>query len=130
MEWPDCFPPDCLPNDAKKPCDRVYRLIQQDSATADDFLTVRQLYPNRQFLDSDKECRSCALSVFNSRDDVTVNRRTGRFKNMKVAVANFTPDSGRIKHTPSPGTKNSHHSWWVPVNVEALTLFEAVDVTE
>ncbi|WP_333435031.1 hypothetical protein [Microcoleus sp. D2_18a_D3] len=61
---------------------------------------------------------------------MTVNRRTGRFKNMKVAVANLTPDSGRIKHTPSPGTKNSHHSWWVPVNVEALTLFEAVDVTE
>jgi hypothetical protein len=115
MQWPDYFPSDCPPKNSKDACDRVYRLIQQDSATADDFLTVRQLYPNRQFPDS---------------DDVTVNRRTGRFKNMKVAVANLTPDSGRIKHTPSPGTKNSHHSWWVPVNVEALTLFEAVDVAE
>jgi hypothetical protein len=60
MEWPDSFPPDCPPNDAKGPCDRVYRLIQQDSATADDFLTVRQLYPNRQFPDSEKECRVVA----------------------------------------------------------------------
>ncbi|NJL67943.1 MAG: hypothetical protein HC894_16570 [Microcoleus sp. SM1_3_4] len=63
MHWPEYFPPDCPPNDAKEPHDRVYRLIQQDAATADDFLTVRQLYPNRQFPDSEKECRSCALSV-------------------------------------------------------------------
>lgn len=129
MQWSDYFPPNCPPKDAREPSEQVYRLIQEDFPTTDDFLTVRQLYPNRQFPESEKECRACAISIFTSRNDVTVHRRTGRFKNMKVAVANLTPDSGRIKHTPSLGTKNSHHSWWVPVSVEAWSLFQAVDVT-
>jgi hypothetical protein len=130
MEWPDNFPDCCPPEDAREPSEMVYRWIKKDSPTPEDFLTVRDLYPNRPFPENDKECRACANSVYTSRDDMRINRTTGRFRDMNVAVGHLTPDLGRIKHTPSPGTKNSHHSWWIPIDVEAWTLFQAIDITK
>lgn len=131
MQWPDYLPENCPPEDARNPSEPVYRLISQNPPTSEDFKTVREQNPGRTFPEKEKECRACAVSVYTSKDDliklIKLTRRTGRFRNAKVAVGNLTPELGLIKHTPSPPERNnSHHSWWVPIDVTVSDLFKAV----
>ncbi len=130
MKWPEYFPQDCPPDDAREASDRVYRFIEQDRPTPEDFLTVRELYPTRKFPETEKECRACAISVFASKEDLRLTRRFGRFRNAKIAIGYLTPEAGILKHTPTPKTNNSHHSWWTPIGVEPWTFFQIVDPNE
>jgi hypothetical protein len=97
----------------------MYRFLEGDGITASDFLTVRDKAPERRFPESEKECRACSLSVFTDRSEVLrLQRRVPRWRKA-IAIGQLTETSGKLK----PQTNNSHHSWWVPMGVNAIDLF-------
>lgn len=123
MEWGEHFPGDCPPQDAIVPGCQVYRFLEGDGITASDFLTVRDKAPERRFPEDEKECRACSLSVFTDRSEVLrLQHRVPRWRRA-IAIGQLDETSGKLKHTPSPQTNNSHHSWWVPKAVSAVDLF-------
>jgi hypothetical protein len=126
MEWAQHFPEDCPPRDAVEKSIIVYRFLEGDRIQELDFLTVRDKMPNRRFPEAEKECRACSLSVFVELEEVLrLQRRVPRWRKA-VAIGQLNATSGKLKHTPSPQTNNSHHSWWVPIEVQAQGLFDDV----
>jgi hypothetical protein len=123
VDWAEYFPNDCPPTDAKTGSFVVYRFLEGDRITASDFLTVREKAIDRKFPDLEKECRACSLSVFIDFDEVSnLQRRVPRWRKA-IAIGRLNETSGKLKHTPSPQTNNSHHSWWIRKEVTALDLF-------
>jgi hypothetical protein len=104
----------------------VYRFLDDKRPAAQHYLTVRELEPHRSFKkDLEKECRACSLSVFTDKEEVVrIQRLVPRWR-VPVAEGKLDSTSGVVKHTPSLGTNNSHHSWWIPVTVKAWNLFYA-----
>ena len=126
MEWSESFPNSCPPDDAECRSTTIYRFLEDKNIKLEDFLTVREKHPRRPFPEAEKECRACSLSVFTKKEEViSLQRKVPRWRK-PAAVGAISPDSGVVKHTPSPGTDNSHHSWWVPVDVKPWTLFHEV----
>ena len=123
MEWGENFPDHCPPHDSVSGSFKVYRFLEGNGIDSSDFLTVRDKVPNRKFPEIEKECRACSLSVFTDRSEVlSLQRRVPRWRKA-VAIGQLNVTSGKLKHTPSPQTNNSHHSWWVPKDVSAVDLF-------
>ena len=128
MEWGEHFPNACPPDDAVTGSFTVYRFLEGAAIHSSDFLTVRDKAPDRKFPEVEKECRACSLSVFTDRVEVLrLQRRVPRWRKA-IAIGQLDATSGKLKHTPSPQTNNSHHSWWVPKDVSAVDLF--VDVIQ
>jgi hypothetical protein len=126
MKWSTYFPESYPPNDAKRQAMEVYRFLEGSEIKPDDFLTVREKNIDRKFPEIEKECRACSLSVFTSREEVIrLQRKVPRWRKPAVA-GRLEETSGKVKHPPSPGTNNSHHSWWVPIDIQPWTLFYAV----
>jgi hypothetical protein len=126
MDWAEYFPENCPPDDALTGQFTVYRFLDGDFILPTDFLTVREKAPNRQFPETEKECRACSLSVFTDREEVLrLQRRIPRWRKA-LAIGYLNEFCGKLKHTPSPQTNNSHHSWWVPQAVSAIDLFDQV----
>lgn len=126
MEWPKYLPKSCPPSDAERKSIQVYRFLEDSCIKQEHFLTVRELQPSRKFPEAEKECRACSLSVFTNREDViNLQKRIPRWRK-PVAIGRLEETSGKVKHTPSPGTNNSHHSWWVPKDVKPWALFHEI----
>jgi hypothetical protein len=126
MEWPKYLPKSCPPDDAECKSIQVYRFLEDSCIKQEYFLTVRELQPSRKFPEPEKECRACSLSVFTNREEViSLQKRVPRWRK-PVAVGRLTETSGKVKHTPSHGTNNSHHSWWVPKDVKSWALFHEI----
>jgi hypothetical protein len=127
MKWPENLPESCPPNDAEK-CKSiiVYRFLNDSENISRSFLTVRELQPKRTFPQAEKECRACSLSVFTDKDEVVKLQSTIPRWRKPVAIVRLDENSGKIKHTPSPDTDNSHHSWWIPINLSPETLSQTV----
>ena len=126
MEWSKHFPDSCPPDDAKSMTITVYRFLEEREIKPEHFLTVRELSPHRKFSPAEKECRACSLSVFTSREEVVRLQRTVPRWRKPAAIGNLEPDSGKLKHTPSPGKNNTHHSWWVPTEIKPWSLFNGI----
>jgi hypothetical protein len=128
MEWPTHFPPACPPVDAECKSITVYRFLDDDDDVTNpkNFLTVRESSPGRVFKPTEKECRACSLSIFTNKEEaVRLQKAIPRWRK-PFAEGELDIDSGKIKHTPSPGSNNSHHSWWVPVNIKSWQLFHNI----
>jgi hypothetical protein len=126
MQWSNYFPESCPPPEAESRSIVVYRFLANNEISPEDFVTVRQKNPDRKFPEVEKECRACSLSVFISREEVIrLQRKVPRWRR-PVATGSLIESSGKLKHTPSPGTNNSHHSWWIPVDIEPWTLFDEI----
>jgi hypothetical protein len=127
MKWSENLPDACPPNDACE-CESiaVYRFLNDNKDTSRNFLTVRELQPKRTFPELEKECRACSLSVFTDKDEVIKLQSVVPRWRKPVAILKLDKTSGKIKHTPSPNTDNSHHSWWVPVDLNPETLSQKI----
>ncbi len=126
MEWPKYLPECCPPDDAESKSVPVYRFLKSQGIKPEYFLSVREESPSRKFSESEKECRACSLSVFTKKEEVVRLQKTVPRWRKPVAVGKIEKTSGKVKHTPSPNTNNSHHSWWVPTNVKAWSLFHEI----
>jgi hypothetical protein len=126
MEWSKSFPDSCPPDDAECRSMTIYRFLKDRDIKPEHFLTVREESPSRRFPEAEKECRACSLSIFTKKEEViSLQRKVPRWRT-PAAIGSISSGSGVVKHTPSIGTNNSHHSWWVPVDVKPWTLFNEV----
>ncbi len=131
MNWPDYFPENCPPKTAEEAAIQVYRLVNNDPPNEDDFMSWREQHPNDICPKGVSECQACGISVFTSLEDVNrARQKVKRLRNKKIAVANLTPNLGRILNTPSRNTGQSHCTWWLPIGVTPWNVFNVFDVIE
>lgn len=128
--WSEHFPSNCPPENAESAFGEVYRLINHNLPSPDDFRSWREENRNKQCPEGVTECQACGLSVYTNKADADrVIRRIPRFKRAKPALGLLTAELGVILHTPSRASQ-SHHTWWTPVDAEPWTVFQIVDVSE
>ena len=127
LEWPDFYPANCPPAEAKPASGTVYRLVRYDPARAEDFKTPFEENPGR--FNNKPSIKNCGLSIHTDMQDSeqlkTVMKMVPRFKDTQVAEGELNPTLGMIQHTPSSKYR-SHHSWWVPIGAEPWVVFKIV----
>lgn len=127
MQWPDYYPEDCPPENARPASGVVYRLIRQSHPTSKDFRSHRETQPHRTF--DVPECIACGLSVFMDIEDVIrLQKRVPALRRRRVAKGTLVSDLGNMLPTPSR-TGRSHHTWWVPVSTQPWELFQVAPVS-
>lgn len=129
MLWPDYFPDDCPPNSAQPPPGQVYRFINSDSPQPEDFHSWREQHLDQSCPKGVTECQACGLSVFTTREGVCIALRRKPFLRRKqIAIGQLTTENGVLLHTPSKGTGDNHHTWWIPINIESWRVFQVTTI--
>lgn len=122
MKWPDYFPDNCPPKDAKPATGIVYRLLRQKKVKKSDFKP--RILSNLPRFDG-KECEESGLSVYKNLDDMyRLQKFIPGMRKRVPAKGELIPEMGQIKPTPREG--NSHHTWWVPLGVAPWDSFEII----
>lgn len=115
-------PEDCPPDDAQAAVGRIFRFVRRSPPCRDD---MRSWAEEGRSPGQGSECQRCALSVLVDEQDVAKARSLiPLFRKLSVAVAEFTPDQGKIKQT---GNNEWHHSLWLSESVE-LTVHHQFQV--
>lgn len=124
--WPDYFPEQCPPVDARKDELAVFRLVSNNPPTSGDFLpTIKESPPHRDFSD-EVLCIACGVSVFKNIDDIVKKRtRYKALRDKKVARGIIMPNDGLVKETFGL----SHVTWWLQTEEPHATFFEVENVT-
>ena len=127
MQWPDYYPEDCPPKDAKPAIETVYRLVKHEPPQAEDFLSSWEEFLGRF---PEPTIKNSGISVYTDPEDIPrlfdrLKNRIGHLRNRKTAKGKLNPTLGRIQHTPSH--ENSHHTWWKPIGVEPWFVFEVIN---
>lgn len=119
--WPDHFPSDCPPENAKDVQHEIYYLVAHVPPQADDFLSALQ----KGFFQDSDPCQRASLSCGLSRKYIEALRASiRRLRSHRVAKASLCPHHGKIKETGHPG----HHSLWLRSDAlrQALEIFEVL----
>lgn len=124
MPYPDNFPPNCPPLDAKPPNFLVYRLLVDYEVRDSDFLShVEARIP----FSPDNHCSACGLSVYSELKEAKRQlkwfSKAGRARSFKAIAGGFLGTERGLIHR---GGKGSHHSWWPPVGHDRKSGFEIV----
>ena len=129
MRWKPHLPNDCPPEDADLTSGQVYRLADKADFDEHDFLSYRELYPERQW-EGVTECVAGGISVYTDIEGIRqLRRRVKSMRRKKVISGILTPNHGKMKHTPSE-THPSHHTWWIPTDEKPWRAFQLVQLNE
>mgnify|MGYP000844256628 CR=1 FL=1 len=107
--WPEYFPDQCPPAEARRDTLEAYRLVSSDPPAAEDFLPAFIEAPHRQF-PPDKLCMACGVSVFKTAADAM--RTRARFKPLRakrIAKGSISPEDGAVLETG----QLTHTTWWL-----------------
>jgi hypothetical protein len=130
FQWPDDTPSECPPRDAAPLSAKVYRFTKSSPPLAADFR--RPIDNVHGSTEVDAACDDYSLSVLTDADDIPKYREyVAGFRKRRVAEATLDDTHGVLLSTPNTGIPVhalSHHDWWVPVNVDPLTFFEATQL--
>ena len=109
MPYREPLPDDCPPDDAEEidAARFVYRLVQNNPPTDDDFRSQRAERPDQIFRDV-TECQARGLSVFANLNIAERLSASGRLQGMTVCQVTLASGAGRIQ----PTGRRSHHTWW------------------
>lgn len=121
--WPDYFPEQCPPSQARGEELRVFRLVSQNPPTKEDFLPSIIEQPHRKF-DTEEFCCACGVSVFKDIADVKV--KMARYKALRkkqIAMCEIKEQDGLILETFS----GSHVTWWLRTDTPHSTFREVVE---
>ena len=128
-KFPDYFPPDCPPKNAKIGRMAVFRAIKGEVPCEQDFICVHKLYPKRIIPESER-LNSYGLSFYKNIDDLkamisslSMNIRNKRFNN--IASGYMTEEYGVYLETPK--NNNSHVTWWIYDDILLHPIFKKVD---
>lgn len=119
--WPDYYPDNCPPRDALRCAGVVYRLTAPHPGP-EDFKPHLITLPNPVRPYSCR-CQAAGLSVYTVVDDVRLAARMPgpRKRGLVVAKGELDAACGVIKATPRD--ENSHHTWWLPSDVDPSGRF-------
>ena len=122
LEWPDFYPVNCPPKEAKPASGTVYRLVRYNPAQAEDFKTPWEEYPGRFPAPT---ITNCGLSVHTDlQDSEKLKNRIPKFRRRQIAEGELNPTLGMIQHTRS--LEQSHHSWWIPIGTAPWVVFNII----
>lgn len=108
----------------------VYRFTKTNPPTERDFV---------RFVDTPKvnpedrlHCDSYSISVLADASDIPRYRKfVAGFSNRRIAEARLDESHGVLLNTPNIDIQEpaqSHHDWWVPVDIDPLPLFSGVEL--
>lgn len=110
--WPDWYPKDCPPKDAKPPTGQVvFRLVRNDPPLREDFNAPLQEYPN---LSGPGLETAAAVSVNSAWEDLLrLRSRIPKFRKRRfIARGALESGSGVILEAPLQGSEG-HTNWWI-----------------
>jgi len=118
MNFPDSWPSDCPPQDAVDAEGDVFRIVNNDQPTADDFLTSFETgaFPNRL------ACLRCGLSVHRIRADAIHTKTKYPKLENRIAKGTLAKECGKTKRTGQA----SHTTWWVYEGVNRASIFALI----
>lgn len=119
-KWPNYFPEQCPPVDARNDNIQVFRLVDGAPLSAKDFRPTVIEQPHRAF-EADKLCAACGVSVFRNVQDVIKKR--SRFKPLrskKIALGSITEVDGLVLETFEP----THMTWWLQTATPHINFIE------
>jgi len=123
IEWPDYFPAQCPPAEARAENKKVYRFVHNNPPSRDDFKSLYGLNPDKEW--GDIFCRACGVSVWDSYEVACKKKeKTKLFRNSQIAEGNILENSGLILET----FKKNHFTWWITPGVIPEVLFNVSDM--
>ena len=109
MAWKIPLPENCPPEKAFPPNNfKLYRMVDTFPPTKKDFLSHRELYPNKKFNAS--ECVTRSISLLKNEQEASRLRKYPSCKNKIIAAINLSPENGLISQT---GRNRNHYSLWM-----------------
>ena len=124
--WPEDFPDQCPPAEAVIARGEVYRLIDGDAPTLDDFASAYTLKPARFHGEEEGVlCMSMGLSVCGTLDDIRRTKTIGPLRKKHIALGSID-GSGVQLDTPARD-KPTHQTWWRPATDTCWTGFKVVE---
>lgn len=119
-KWPEYFPEQCPPAEARNDNVQVFRLVDGTPLSAEDFRPAVIEHPHRPF-GSDKLCVACGVSVFRNVQDVIAKRnRFAPLRNKKIARGHITESDGLVLETFEP----THMTWWLQTSTPHISFTE------
>ena len=127
LKWPDYYPENCPPEDAKPASGIVYRLVKQDPVQQEDFIPLITENPKRfENKPNAQICKGCGISVCKGMQDILkLQRSSGKMRKRQIAEGELSSTLGVIKHTPSRNYK-THHTWWVDPKAKPWHVFKVI----
>ena len=108
INWTEILPDNCPPNDAVQPNNNeFYRLVNTNPPSFDDFLSSRQVWPNKYF--SKSECVVRSISIFSRIENIYRIKKMLTHKDKFIAKIVLQNKDGVIKQTCAD---HDHYSWW------------------
>jgi hypothetical protein len=118
--WPEYFPSDCPPAEARAAAGTLFRFGRKNPPSANDLTCHWQIYEQHRegFVKTGRQCQACGLSVYL---DIQAARKVrGLIPGLKKAhlysITLQTAD-GKLLNTPS-NTDPRHHTWWSQSRIE------------
>jgi hypothetical protein len=127
--WPDYFPAGCPPASAVDASGSFYRLVFNDPPAPDDFIPHIKVFEGKEWPETSKAhgvsalFMACGLSIYRQSEDAERKiKRIPRLKTALIAVGELSSAVGKVIGTPA--NKDSHHTWWVYVDIHVHGLFK------
>ena len=122
MTYREHLPNGCPPPEAEEIAASrdVFRLVDSNPPTDDDFASLSALYPGRAFSD---KCRALGLSVHTELSDSKKTLKLPTQRGRQICRVRLGPGAGRIQQTYTP----SHHTWWPFADYDILIRCEMED---
>lgn len=117
--WPDHYPNECPPSEAKEPDCNLFRFTNRKNPNERDFKSYYEIHTNKEW--GDKACIARGLSVFCSMSDcIAMKAAIPAMKKKYISVATILPNgSGLVVQTPSQNSER-HHTFWTKLSHEKL----------
>lgn len=124
--WPDYFPHECPPAEARRDNVEVFRLVAGTPPSQADFMPTIVEFPHRDFT-SDQCCAACGVSVYRDVKDIIRKRKQYKaLRDKKIAVGRISHEDGLVLETFEP----SHMTWWLQTVTPHLSFVEFDDHAE
>ena len=121
--WPEYFPEQCPPPNARRENVQVYRLVGNSPTTAEDFQPTIVEFPHREFT-SHQICMACGVSVFRELSDALKIRASYKgLRQKKIAFGSISESDGLVLQTGKP----THITWWLQTSTPHLNFKECAE---
>lgn len=121
VRYPDHFPENCPPPDAKPGPRELYRIVREFPVIKNDFRTAHERGAFKKGCQCLRRGLSCLQTIEDARHCTIALPHLGRI----IVRGTVGPDHGSLLETK--GSEPSHITWWVAKGVDPLPLFSFVE---